>query len=164
MPAMKINMTLADVVEILGGNEPTEVQIEVRQAVASEFAKRYLGKALNAETQRQLKASTLAVRSEIKANVEHAVVQLGSWRPSQYFGSPKVFVLSDGMKDAIARETDTAFGAKIAERIRVRMDDPEMQAKLDAEVARRMDKRIEEEVNARVDRRMKAIFAAAASQ
>lgn len=138
---LQIKITLAELEKIAGGENPAEAQLVLRQSIAGEFAKRYLGKAIDAEIQAnvatRVEQATSAVRTEQENLIRAEYGRLGIIIHKDNRGNFTA-TLTQPIYDAIRAEVAKSQETLIAHAVRAYCTSEDNTARVKAEIERRV--------------------------
>jgi hypothetical protein len=141
MTKLGIQISLDDLIKIMGGNE--EAHVNLRQSVATEFAKRYLGKSLDDAVRGAIGDAVHKSERDAKALVDrevtYAFARLGFLFDTSRAENARATGLTEQAKKVIQSVVESANSKIVAEAVHAYCASEENQRKIADEVERRVN-------------------------
>lgn len=148
---LRLSLTAPALEQLIGGN--TEIELEIRQCVASAFARRHLGNLLNEETQRTIAAARDGVKQEIADSFSRALLEIVATLNVDSYGRVRA-TLKPEVIQQIESHVRGAAGAIMNETITTAIE--QRLANINAEISRIVKEHLAQHLKAEVVARLKS--------
>lgn len=149
----KIQINSLEALERLIGND-TELEIQVRNTIVQEFAKKHL-KAIANETsfQNEITVFKQKLQNEFDKRMEESIASVKRY----YYGGIEAVTLHPEIKSAIDRQVREKVDGQISEAVECNIKHWEQDAKIDERVQKRMDYYVTQHINQEVKKRLEEL-------